>query len=180
MTNPFDPHAIARFRTTAFQKAVVMKYLDNLIAWGDSLFRQDTGESVNEATQLYVLAANLLGPRPQKVPPKGTVGALTYDQLRGKPLDPFSNALVDLESEIPFELGSQPPNPVPVEPLEALHSVGKVLYFCVPRNDKLLAYWDTVADRLFKIHNSLNLQGVFPWSRQLRTRTTAPLKRKLY
>jgi hypothetical protein len=25
----------------------------------------------------------------------------------------------------------------------------------------LLGYWDTVADRLFKIHNSLNIQGVF-------------------
>ena len=25
----------------------------------------------------------------------------------------------------------------------------------------MLGYWDTVADRLFKIHNSLNIQGVF-------------------
>src|SRR6185437_11756711 len=31
----------------------------------------------------------------------------------------------------------------------------------VPRNDNLLRYWDTVADRLFKIRNSLNIQGVF-------------------
>ena len=44
---------------------------------------------------------------------------------------------------------------------EILPGIGKTLYFCIPRNDKLLAYWDTVADRLFKIHNSLNLQGVF-------------------
>ena len=28
--NPFNPHLIARMRTTAYQKAVVMKYLDNL------------------------------------------------------------------------------------------------------------------------------------------------------
>src|SRR4030095_7407066 len=34
-------------------------------------------------------------------------------------------------------------------------------YFCVPRNDKLLSYWDTIADRLFKIRNSLNIQGIF-------------------
>jgi len=27
-----------------YQYCVVMKYLDNLIAWGDSLFRQDTIE----------------------------------------------------------------------------------------------------------------------------------------
>ena len=36
-----------------------MAYLDNLIAWGDSLFRQDTGEAIDEAMMLYVLAANI-------------------------------------------------------------------------------------------------------------------------
>src|SRR5262249_12997836 len=45
--------------------------------------------------------------------------------------------------------------------LTTLRSLGKALYFCVPRNDTLLEYWDTVADRLFKIRNSLNIQGVF-------------------
>jgi hypothetical protein len=39
----------------------VMKYLDNLIAWADNLFQQDTVESINEATELYVLAAGILG-----------------------------------------------------------------------------------------------------------------------
>ena len=63
--NPFNPHLIARLRLVAYQKAAVMKYLDNLIAWGDSLFGRDTIETVNEATQLYILAANILGPRPQ-------------------------------------------------------------------------------------------------------------------
>jgi len=40
--NPFNPYAVARLRTTAFQKTVVMKYIDNLIAWGDQLFRNNT------------------------------------------------------------------------------------------------------------------------------------------
>ena len=39
--NPFEPHRIANYRTVAYQKTVVMKYLDNLIAWGDNLFLQD-------------------------------------------------------------------------------------------------------------------------------------------
>jgi hypothetical protein len=34
------------------------------------------------------------------------------------------------------------------------------LAFCVPPNDKLLGYWDRVEDRLFKIRNCMNLQGV--------------------
>ena len=36
----------------AFRMNVVMAYLDNLIAWGDSLFAQNTRESINEATQI--------------------------------------------------------------------------------------------------------------------------------
>ena len=42
----------------------------------------------------------------------------------------------------------------------ALFGIGRALYFCVPQNQTLLAYWDTVADRLFKIRNSENIQGV--------------------
>jgi len=162
---PFRPHVVARYRQTPYMYKAVMAYLDNLIAWGDSLFLQDTGEAINEAMQIYVMAANILGPRPEEVPSKGTVGTLTYARLRGtganNQLDAFSNALVDLESEIPFEIGPPPKGAQPVDLLTALRSLGKVLYFCVPRNDKLLGYWDTVADRLFKIRNSLNLQGVF-------------------
>ena len=45
--------------------------------------------------------------------------------------------------------------------LVTLRNLGKALYFCVPRNEKMLGYWDTVADRLFKIRNSLNIKGVF-------------------
>ena len=39
-----------------------MKYIDNLIAWGDQLFRRDTIEAINEATLLYVLAYEHSGP----------------------------------------------------------------------------------------------------------------------
>ena len=158
---PFRPHVVARYRQQAYMYKTVMAYLDNLIAWGDSLFRQDTGESVDEALMIYVLAANILGPRPQPVPKKGTVAPQTYAKLRAD-LDRFGNAMREVEADVPFDL-----MPFPAEGgsgderLATLRSLGKALYFCVPRNDKLLSYWDTVADRLFKIHNSLNLQGIF-------------------
>src|SRR5690606_35945794 len=32
-------------------------------------------------------------------------------------------------------------------------------YFCVPANEKLLSYWDRLADRLFKIRNCMNISG---------------------
>ena len=158
---PFRPHVVARYRQQAYMYKTVMAYLDNLIAWGDSLFRQDTGESVDEALMIYVLAANILGPRPQAVPKKGAVRPQTYANLR-KDLDRFGNAMRDIEADVPFDLMPFPAEGGPGdERLVTLRSLGKALYFCVPRNDKLLSYWDTVADRLFKIHNSLNLQGIF-------------------
>ncbi|AGL03145.1 hypothetical protein [Desulfoscipio gibsoniae] len=158
---PFRPHVIARYRQQAYMYKTVMAYLDNLIAWGDSLFRQDTGEAIDEALQLYVLAANILGPRPQAVPKKGTVRAQTYANLQND-LKQFGTVMRDMEADLPFDL-----MPLPTDDsgendrLATLRSLGKALYFCVPRNDKLLSYWDTVADRLFKIRNSLNIQGIF-------------------
>ena len=80
-------HAVARPRTIDYQYSVVMKYLDNLIAWGDSLFMQDTIESINYATQIYVRLAKLLGLAAQRVPARGTVQAETYASLRAKGYD---------------------------------------------------------------------------------------------
>ena len=158
---PFRPHVIARYRQQAYMYKTVMAYLDNLIAWGDSLFRQDTGEAIDEAMMLYVLAANILGPRPQPVPKKGAVRPQTYANLR-QDLDQFGTVMRDMEADLPFDLMPFPTDDAgDNDRLATLRSLGKALYFCVPRNDKLLGYWDTVADRLFKIRNSLNIQGVF-------------------
>ncbi|HWJ22955.1 MAG TPA: neuraminidase-like domain-containing protein, partial [Gemmatimonadaceae bacterium] len=153
--HPFEPHRIASYRTVAYQKTVVMKYLDNLIAWGDNLFRQDSMESINEATQLYVMAAELLGPRPMKVPPRARPPLRTFNELAAS-LDDFADALVQVENLVPPQSGNgggggagssnQPPLPT--------------LYFCIPQNDKLLGYWDTVADRLYKVRHCMNIEGV--------------------
>lgn len=149
-THPFEPHRIATYRTVAYQKAAVMKYLDNLIAWGDNLFRQDSMESINEATQLYVLAAEILGPRPMKVPPQVIPPVETYNELEKK-FDAVSNALVEVENIVPPMPGGDPgPDPAPIP----------TLYFCIPQNEKLLGYWDTVADRLYKIRHCMNIEGV--------------------
>jgi len=157
---PFRPHVLAGHRQWSYMIKTVMAYLDNLIAWGDSLFRQDTLETINEATQLYVVAANILGTRPQAVPKKASVRPQTYHNLK-QDLDKFGNVMREIETEIPFDLNALPDEESNDEKLVLIKSLGKALYFCVPRNEKLLGYWDTVADRLFKIHNSLNIQGVF-------------------
>jgi hypothetical protein len=158
---PFQPHAVARTRQIAYQYNVVMKYLDNLIAWGDSLFRQDTIESINEATQLYVLAANLLGPRPQKIPSPGTIRPKTFAELKSRVLDLTGNALVELEGKFPLNLGLPQTQGSDPDSAMSLFGIGRTLYFCIPQNDKLLGYWDTVGDRLFKIRHCMNIEGIF-------------------
>ncbi len=62
--DPFSPHAIARLRPGAYEKAMVAQYVGNLLEWGDTLFLQFTSESINEATMLYILASDILGDRP--------------------------------------------------------------------------------------------------------------------
>jgi peptidoglycan hydrolase-like protein with peptidoglycan-binding domain len=151
--NPFNPHLVARLRNTAYQKSVVMKYIDNLVAWADQLFRRDTIESINEATQLYLLAAEILGKRPETIPER-EYAPKTFDQLKDD-LDAFSNAAVEVENTIP----AQGPGGASAQD-ESVLGIGMTLYFCVPKNDKLLAYWDTVADRLFKIRHCMNIEGV--------------------
>ena len=120
---PFRPHLVARYRHTAYMFKAVMAYLDNLIDWGDDLFRQDTGESINEAEQVYVLAALILGERPQAVPKKGSLVPLTYASRRDK-WDEFGNTLEKMESEIPFDLAPFPMSSGADDQFATLRSIG--------------------------------------------------------
>lgn len=157
--NPFMPHVIARSRPVAYMKWVVMKYIDNLLDWGDYLFRQDTIESINQATQLYVLALHILGPKPDVVPGRGKATTQTYNSLLAK-WDAFSNARSEFEVARPFV--PQATNPASNGNTAAAPGGNSLeeLYFCIPSNPKLLGYWDTLADRLFKIRHCQNIQGV--------------------
>jgi hypothetical protein len=233
--DPFNPHAIARYRPTAYQRGVIMKYIDNLLDWGDTLFTRDTRESITEATMLYVTAADILGRRPVELGACETPApATTYDALEtdGGFVVTVENLMRSTDSTRPMSLthvvsrahdvsedsGSEdragagvrrivsgdamPPfealdgtegftvrGTVPV--LELLHKepfsfprdartvngdesipnlsglVDRLVpftpdlpAFCIPQNKDLLAYWDRVADRLFKIRNCMNIEGV--------------------
>lgn len=109
--DPFNPHAIARLRPSAYKKAVVMKYIDNLLDWGDDLFSQFTTESVNESMMLYVMASEILGPRPITVGPckDGPTGTDAPPPRTYAGLKPFlsdtSDLLIECESiqlKLPF------------------------------------------------------------------------------
>ncbi|MGH7800541.1 MAG: neuraminidase-like domain-containing protein [Thermodesulfobacteriota bacterium] len=152
---PFKPHVVARFRPVAYQKSLLMKYIGNLTEWGDYLFRQDTMESIAQATQMYILADKLLGPKPRIIPPPVKPPYETYSQIEAK-LDAFGNALIDLENILPdFSVLPEGGAELPAPPVTL-----SMLYFCIPQNDKMLEYWDRIADRLFKIRHCQNIDGV--------------------
>jgi hypothetical protein len=156
--NPFRPHVVAEQRTVAYQKTVVIKYIENLIAWGDQLFRRDTMESTNEALLLYVVASDLLGDHPQLIPALN-LDNRTFAELEAESaIDEFGNFRVEVALEnligLPIEFAENDSGSG--ESIPDLAS----LYFGIPHNDKLLALWDTVADRLFKIRHSMNIKGI--------------------
>ena len=95
-SNPFNPFVLADQRPVAYMKSTVMSYLDNLIAWGDNLFSTESREALSEATLIYVIADEILGPPPQSVTPPPH-SDMSFDQLEPL-LDAFANAMVDIEN----------------------------------------------------------------------------------
>lgn len=241
-TDPFNPYAIARQRRTAYQKAVVMRYIDNLLDWGDSLFTQFTTTSLVLANLQYTIAADILGPPPAEIGSCGeAAGTLTFEDIRTRAherseflyeLETFSihwqatvaatpvqymqqaqrvkrravpqsafaaaraaDALgVDVEEEafdgeswhkarvrgwqndndgISLRAGAAVASKAKPQPgiskgsryrrqpnigWEIIRNVAPV--FCVPENSELRAYWPRVEDRLFKLRNCMDIEGV--------------------
>ena len=146
LEDPLDPHRVARMRLVAYQKSVFMQYLDLLIEWADDRFRTATRESLEEALELYMSAAELLGDRPRTIP--AVPGShRSYANLRAAP----SPGL--LPSARP-SYGSQ--TSLRAKSIAAILSSS---YFCVPPNDRLLAYWDTIDDRLLKLRSAQDIDG---------------------
>ena len=175
--DPFQPHRIARARPGAYQRAVVIKYLDNLISWADDLFQRDTIESINEATHLYALAAEILGRRPLELPaakkttPSTSIGGSTSidDYVDGMTIAAaktnttgsidLSPATTMVEQMLPHSRWDSGP-PDGDESGQADYTLLASGYpFCIPSNDRLLQYWDTVAQRLFKIRHCQDISG---------------------
>ena len=186
--DPFSPHAIARcpLRFSAYQKATVMKYIDNLLDWGDDLFAQDTMESINEATLLYILASDILGERPAElgVCTQSEDVPNTYEQIApeltedNEFLIEISHQVRSTRTEEPKGLKQKvlPPGALAaakenvIKKLKGGLAKGKAegdgsnsfpltLVFCFPENKDLIAYWDRVEDKLFKIRNCMNISG---------------------
>ncbi|GIE94609.1 hemopexin repeat-containing protein [Paractinoplanes rishiriensis] len=148
LDDPFDPHAIAELRPAAYRRAVVMAYIDNVLDWADMLFRQYTAESLDEARMLYILAYDLLGPRPYDLGARVLPPAASPETLDAVPAG--ETAAVDhLTGDGTL-----------LEGAGSVHAGVAGPYFYVPDNSTFFEYWTRVEDRLRKIRQSLDIMGV--------------------
>jgi hypothetical protein len=156
--DPFDPHAIAGLRRIAYRKAIVMAYIDNLIDWGDMLFRQYTVESISEARMLYILAYDLLGRRPESLSTKVLPETRAYSGPGAA--DGLYNPSKAYEFLLDLENATQPLS-TKLSFTATIHdSIVNNTYFFIPENELFVDYWDRVEDRLHKIRHCLNILGV--------------------
>lgn len=154
--DPFDPHAIAAKRLGAYEKAVAMKYLDNLLDWGDMLFAMDNWEAINQAAILYVRALNLLGakPLPQQVPASYSDEPKTAEAVASGPNhEPHHPDLADVLAST-----RDPKHPLSLWDDNPFFDVPT--FFSLPENKEFAACWDRAQDRLYKIRHSMNIEGV--------------------
>jgi len=111
---------------------------------------------------LYILAGHILGRRPQIIPKRGKIKPLSYVHIMNK-LDAFSMASAELE--LVFPNSNQTVVPLMYNGTEItlanVYGLSTTEYFCIPNNPKLMSYWDTFSDRLYKIRRCLNIDGIF-------------------
>jgi hypothetical protein len=201
-----------------YQKSIVMKYIDNLLDWGDALFARDTFESINEATMLYMMAADILGDRPMEVGKCETteeeltfLAILNQRQVKHEFLIQLENYITASVEKMEIAAGPASKNggaslpqaavsnngfaivknivPRKIKPYSKINQIieknnspiwrgrtidsakesakasleaamQRSLALHVPPNTNLQAYWDRVEDRLYKIRQCMNLQGV--------------------
>jgi hypothetical protein len=144
--DPFDPFAIADIRPEAYQKAIAMQAIDNLLAWADALYAQDCWENLNAATTLYVLVAELLGPPAPPSPQAGEAADPPQLLAAGKQAHQLHP---DLRNLLPAADGQSD-----------MPGLSIPSFFFLPENDQFAGYWQLVNRRLDQIRHCLNLQGV--------------------
>ncbi|WFO15787.1 hypothetical protein M601_018980 [Cellulophaga baltica 4] len=90
------------------------------------------------------------------IPKRGTIKKETFATIKDRLND--LNARVELENSLIYS--SEDNSTETATDSSSLLGSGLSNYFCIPPNEKLLQYWETVEDRLFKIRNCKDINGV--------------------
>ena len=93
---PFNPHAVARGRILSYMKWTVLKFVEILAEWGDSMFREDTLESFPEALLYYTQASHIMSPKLQLFDRPAERIPQSYHSLSS------SSFMTEFESSLPW------------------------------------------------------------------------------
>jgi len=145
-----NPDAIARGAPSHYRKAIFTLYLNNLIAWGDMLYRQVTRDTLNEAKLLYVRALSLLGPLS-----KGR-SISRWDPLPLEDAAAEGKQTLELQAVSGDVLGDL--IPICSDAAPWLRLLDQPI-FRLPVNSQLLDLWDTLDQRLHNLRHNLTLDG---------------------
>ncbi|KAK4455336.1 hypothetical protein QBC34DRAFT_460231 [Podospora aff. communis PSN243] len=161
--SPFRPHVVARNRPLAYMKRFVIKYIEALVAAGDLLFRQNSLELVPLAVQKYVEALHVFGPSPETATQlQNSRKFKSYNQL-AHITDDFSNASVASRLSFPYfvPLGQRGANAGndDDDDDDDLQGFPRTRYFGIQANRDFVKLRGLIEDRLFKIRNSLDING---------------------
>ena len=167
---PFQAHRTARLRPLAYKKwAVIQAVKLQLAISRDHHAQFPNPEAFNRAFQPALLASAMLGPRPQTIRPRVSMAPRSYAELRPD-LDALGNVLLTAETRLgpaavaAMDLAAphvgKPATAQAAAPTAAAVQRAAMGYFGIPPDQKLLQLWDEVDDRLFKLRNSMDLNGV--------------------
>lgn len=144
-----DPDAICYSKPVHYRKGIFAFYVQNLLGYGDLLYRRLTRDSLNEAKLIYTRALSLLGPRPDN----RMIGRWEPATLE-EAATPDESLFATIEAQLPAGLPLQlAPDSTPW--LELLDSPR----FRLPVNTQLLDLWDQLESRIRNLRNNLTIDG---------------------
>lgn len=149
---PTDPDAIAYSSPRHYQIVIFLDYVHNIIAWGDSLYRQLTRDSLVAAKLQYVRALSLMG----QAPDGRTRNDWTPRQLKDLVAEVDArSALADFEKTLLLEADQ-----LPVTTARFIHpGVFGTTSFKLPVSPRLRESYDLPAKRIYNLRNNLTIDG---------------------
>ncbi|UFP99040.1 Tc toxin subunit A-related protein [Pseudomonas fitomaticsae] len=149
---PGDPDAIAYSSPWHYKVVIFLDYVNNLIAWGDWLYRQMTRDSLTAAKLQYVRARSLMGARPDTRSVNRWV-AKELGELVGEMQT--RTALADFEKTLLLQEESLP---VRAERTQHLGVYG-TSSFKIPVSPRLLRFFDLPHQRIDNIRHGRTIDG---------------------
>ncbi|HEK1719043.1 TPA: insecticidal toxin complex protein A [Proteus mirabilis] len=140
-----DPDAVAQADPMHYKVATFMAWLDLLIARGDAAYRQLERDTLNEAKMWYVQALNILGDEPYIKQDSDWNNPNLSDMVKKSNQKDIQQALMIVREQIDSH------------ELRTANSLTGL--FLPQQNEKLTAYWQTLAQRLYNLRHNLSIDG---------------------